>query len=370
MKIVHWIKQFYPYMGGGETALYELSKAIEKDKKITKNVIITSRLPGTKEKEKLFRKTLVHRIGKPVDYNKEKHIRLLCKTTIRDLSLYNALKQHVDDNTVIHVHGPTPAPFIFRKLKKIFEKTKHFRPWERFGVPIIMHYHAESLVDKEWLAERDYKHSSKIIYVDRTIGKVFKNKNKAVFIPNGIDLAEFKPPKQRGRKVLFAGRIYKAKGWRTFVEAVKGMKNTVVIGHGEEEEELKKIFDGQYLGKVDNKNLSEHYKKSSIVVCPYEHVGFTRVVMEAMACGCITIKSDYDPEHAPIKHEVNGFIFRTGDAKQLKELINEILEMPEQKRRIIRMEAVRTARKNFDIKKLSNQVIMEYKNLLKRTNNF
>ncbi len=363
MKIVHWIKQFYPYMGGGETALYELCRQIENEKDITENVIITTRLKGTLKTERLFKKTTIHRIGRETDYNNDRGFRLFFKTTLRDLLLYSELKKHVTKDTVIHIHGPMPVPLIFRKAKKLFSWSKNFRPWENFDVPVIMHYHAKSLIDRQWLVKRDYMTSDALIYVDRSIGNDFSGKNKAVFIPNGIDLSKFKPGNAKRKYITFIGRIYSAKGWKTFVEAVKEIKNTLVIGHGEEEEKLKERFSGKFIGSVKNEDLPKYYNESSVVVCPYEHIGFTRVAMEAMACGCILIKSDYDPEYYPLKNCENGFIFRTGDSQDLKSALLKIKKLDSNSLDNLRKNAVITARKNFDIKKLSKKIITQYYNV-------
>lgn len=360
MRIIHWIKQFYPYMGGGETALYELCKIIEKEPLIDDNIIITTRLPGTKREERLFKKTRIIRIGFPTDYDNNCRLALLFKNTIRDFSVHSTMKKFVNDKTIIHVHGPITPPFILRIFRKTFKNSKHFQPWAKFAIPVIMHYHAIPTWDKEFLKELDLKNSELIICVDRGIEK-FVDSKKSIMIPNGIDTDKFKPLNKKRKWISFFGRLIPIKGWETFVKATEGMDNILIIGHGPDENKLRNKYDGKLLTSVDNDEIVRYYSETDILVSPLTNLmGISRVLLEAMASGCLVIKSDYDPDTYPVIDGINGFIFKTDSPENLKQKILEILGLPENKKTMIRKKAREVIIKDFEIKKLGKNIIDEY----------
>ncbi|MBR9678770.1 MAG: glycosyltransferase family 4 protein [Nanoarchaeota archaeon] len=364
MRIIHWIKQFYPYMGGGETALYELAKQIENEPTITENIIITTRLKGTRKQEKLFKKTKIIRISIPTDYNKDSKILLLIKNTIRDFTLHKTLKKYIDNNSIIHVHGPMTPPILLRAFGTFFKNCKHFQPWTKFNTPVVMHYHAIPSWKKEFLKKQDINYVTKIIAVDKAIEK-FLNTKKAIFIPNGVDTTRFKPYSKKPRKFLtYIGRLTKDwKGWQLFVKSTKELKNTLIIGHGPEEDKVKNVFNGKLLTNINNNNIPEYYAKTNILVCPLINLfGISRVVLEGMASECIVIKSDYDPDSYPIINGITGFTFKSGNPDDLKKIIDEVTKLDKTTTTKIRKNARKIIEKNFEITEIAKKIIKEYKN--------
>jgi glycosyltransferase involved in cell wall biosynthesis len=149
------------------------------------------------------------------------------------------------------------------------------------------------------------------------------------------------------------------KGWKVYAQAVKGMKNTLMIGHGTEAVEARKIFQGKILESVPNKEMKEYYSTSNMVICPFQNPGLSRVAMESMACGCIVIKSDIDPP--PIVNGVNGFTFKYDSPDDLRRVITKSLNMNNNKTETMRKRARETIIKNYSSKTMVKKIVEMYR---------
>lgn len=402
MRIIHWIKQFYPFMGGGETLLYYLSKEIELFDWINENIIITSRLPETKKAEKLFRKTKIIRVGFPINYEKPltknpfSKLITSIKTSWRDFQLARMLlKLNIGSNDILHIHGPmslTPISRLFYKfgMKSIITNSFYLRPWlflaKKKNVKLISHFHSLGWDirgnKKMWKFSEieDSKYSKKIIAVDKVIIDGFKkilpetDFKKTVFIPNGVDINVFKPmDKEKCRKKLglplncnvisFIGRLDPLKGCDMLIKSVRNMKNTLtlIIGTGPEEAKLKGLSGKNilFVGKVENEKLPSYYCASDIIVNPLRFKAISRVQLEAMACSRITIKSDMDK--TPVEDGKNGFVFKTNSCSDLKKKIKFVLNFNAKAKNKVEINARKTIVNHYDIKKLSKKIIDIYR---------
>jgi glycosyltransferase involved in cell wall biosynthesis len=77
------------------------------------------------------------------------------------------------------------------------------------------------------------------------------------------------------------------------------------------------VFHGYH----DQKTIPRYYNSADICIFPSLHEGFGLVVLEAMACGKPIIASNIGSFQELISHGKNGYLFRTGDAKDLSEAI-------------------------------------------------
>ena len=363
MRIIHIIKQFHPSVGGIETRLYDLCKAADDCKDIDEVLVITTRLKNTKKEEKYFKKTRVLRIGVPTDYVYDKKIIIGLKNLFRDQFLYASLRKNLTKDTIIHVHGPWAAPVYTRPAKKFFSHFRFFRPWTLFDCPCVMHYDYEPPVDKNWVESVDEKTCDAVIYVDN-FEKPKISKNKLYYIPNSVDTDFLRYDGSKREYVSYIGRISKEKGWDTFVDSVDGLDaKTMVVGKGQDEDDLKKRFKGEFVGSVENSKIIPYYSKSIAVAVPLRIKGISRIVLEAMSCGCIVLKSDIDP--TPIKDGFNGFTFRHEDTEDLKEKIKMVFALDEKNLKEISKNARETVKTEYDNKLLSEKIFDIYCKILK-----
>lgn len=139
---------------------------------------------------------------------------------------------------------------------------------------------------------------------------------------------------------LYAGRITQGKGWDVFLKAVCRLEdmgyqgNYVVAGDGEEAElYLRMVKERRLEHKIEKfpllpqEKLAELYNVSDVFVFPTmleESLGL--VAIEAMACGCPVIGSNYAALKYYIKNGVNGFRFAVGNDRELAERMAGFIE--------------------------------------------
>lgn len=139
----------------------------------------------------------------------------------------------------------------------------------------------------------------------------------------GIDLAEFRPPAKRDPderlKVLYAGRLLKAKGLDVFLAAAKTcrMANVDMVVAGQTEADPDGVSENilrdhpgvSFLGRVDD--MPRLLGQTDIVVLPSRYnEGVPRILIEAAACGCVPVATDFAGSRAIIEEGVTGFFLR------------------------------------------------------------
>ncbi|MBI2085904.1 glycosyltransferase family 4 protein [Candidatus Daviesbacteria bacterium] len=119
-----------------------------------------------------------------------------------------------------------------------------------------------------------------------------------------IDLDKFKVKKRLGRSgkftVLFVGRLVKEKGILELLESVKTWNKNInlkIIGSGPLEKKIKraagKYKNVEFIGIIDPDQLPLYYSGSDILIVPsLAEEGFGRVILESLACGTPVIGSN------------------------------------------------------------------------------
>jgi len=193
---------------------------------------------------------------------------------------------------------------------------------------------------------------------------------------NFVDLDSFVPASSSsftGRKIGFAGRIEKRKGWREFVEAALMMKDReemffFLAGTGTEEHKLKRTIEKvkgvsiNFLGYVAD--MPAFYREMDLLVIPSHLEPMGMVAIEAMACGIPVLAADVPGLNEVVKHKYNGWTYPGKSGSQLKKAITEVLDSDPQAIKSIVNQGIEDAR-SFSLLEFSSKLRKYHANLIK-----
>lgn len=225
-----------------------------------------------------------------------------------------------------NVHGSDVAPENQKQAKMQKVTIKLLEISDKIIVP--------SQYFKTYVSEK-YKICSDKIFVYPSAGV---NKNVFHVFDKKIVDAEKSKYKINRNLLTFgmAGRISVGKGWDTFVEAIKRVKeagyeaNYLIAGSGPEDVVLsKQIKDLDLENDIiriplqPQSKLAMYYSVLDFFVFPTRREGESLglVAVEAMACGIPVISSDFAAPQYYVKNGFNGFKFKVNDANSLAQCI-------------------------------------------------
>lgn len=174
------------------------------------------------------------------------------------------------------------------------------------------------------------------ISVDSRFQK-FKNVNKVIVIPNGVDIYDYctyNTEKVKG-KLLFVGRLHPQKGLKYLIEAVKLIKDKFkykiyIVGSGELETELKDLIYTYdivnyfvFVGSKFGTELVKEYKSAVAFVLPSVFEGQPLTILEAMASKLPCIVTDVG-DNSLFVNTSTGWIVPSKDAKALAKVLLEL----------------------------------------------
>lgn len=158
--------------------------------------------------------------------------------------------------------------------------------------------------------------------------------------------------------VGFVSRIYRAKGWETFVNACKIIskynKNIrfLIVGSGEDDSLLENKIRYENLNNyivrypaLPQEKLADIYNIIDLFVFPSESKSESLglVAIEAMACGCPVVASDYAAPGEYVIDGVNGYKFPLRESGKLASIILDCFAHTDDKKRLLRDGAIKTA---------------------------
>jgi glycosyltransferase involved in cell wall biosynthesis len=164
-------------------------------------------------------------------------------------------------------------------------------------------------------------------------------RQKVVVIPNGIDVRAVQRQAATGppeKFVLFAGHLEPHKNPAFFLHAFAKASRAVpvlhlvIAGAGSLEAELRDLTRAlglesrvSFVGAVERETLYGLLKKAECIVHPSHAEGHPLILLEALAAGTWVLASDVRGNRDVIEHGRNGFLFRPGDEDQLARLIGD-----------------------------------------------
>lgn len=212
-------------------------------------------------------------------------------------------------------------------------------------------------------------------------------KKKCQVIPYGIDLKVFKLTPEEERKVkeikkkygsnliLFVGRLIYYKGLSYLLEAMKGVKGTLLVaGEGNLREALEKKAREtgienkvHFLGEASDRELIILYHACDFLVLPSiaESEAFGRVQLEAHACGKPVVSTNL-PTGVPYAnvHEKTGLVVPPKDSLALAKALNTLLT-EDFFRKKLGIQAKKRVETSFTYKAMAEAVMKVYEEVLR-----
>jgi len=367
MKILQVNKLYYPWIGGVETIVQEITEWLNGKDNFEINVLVCNDKFKREVEEingiKVYRAaSLGIFLGMPISFD--------------FFFLYRKIFKNYD---LIFLHYPFPLGFVAYFL---FSRNKDLVIW----------YHSDIVRQK--ILEIFFKHfhlfafkKAKKIFVSNpnlieSSNYLKKFKEKCVVIPFGIDLEKFKLTEEIKKEseeirkkyklpiILSVGRYVYYKGFEYLIEAAKDVEASfLIIGEGPLKEKYKKMIKKLKLeDKVflipPVKNLVPYYYSCDVFVLPSiaKSEAFGIVLLEAMACERPVISTELGTGTSFVNQDgITGFVILPKDSKILSEKINEILKNSHLKKKFSQnsfQRAIEFSKENF-IEKL----LKELKNL-------
>jgi len=115
------------------------------------------------------------------------------------------------------------------------------------------------------------------------------------------------------------------------------------------------------IGSLRNDELTSLYTEYKYFLIPSLYEGNPKVVLEAMAAGCIVIGNKIESLQEIINDGVNGFLFTPtkDEIINILEVLNKNIKLND-----IARNAIKSTEINNSIEKLMNNEIQDYKNLI------
>ncbi len=267
---------------------------------------------------------------------------------------------------IIYVHYPLQTAPLLRFIRMFTAR------------PFILNFHGSDLFSSEKVSRFIKKQSEKLAreaelivvpseYFKRELSDKLKvDKNKIIVSPSAglnFDVFNRNGLKSAEKRKYFAGfisRIDTEKGWDTFLEALKVLKDNnqlsekkyLLLGSGKEDDKKNRLIKELDLedivdvaGSVPQNELPDFFKSMELFVFPSERKAESLglVGLEAMACGIPVLGADNGGIADYINDGQNGLLFKKGDENDLAQKICEFREMTKIQKMSIEEKAYETA---------------------------
>ena len=238
-------------------------------------------------------------------------------------------------------------------------------------------------------------------HINENYENYFKNKKKKklLVIFRGINTNYYNPQKVMPLKmdkfskehnidrnkfiILFPGRLTSWKGQKIFIEAIKLLNQendipsfqAVILGS----DQGRNVYKKQLVGLVQQHSLNRiikfidrceempvAYRIANLVCsCSIEPEAFGRVSVEAQAMELPVVASNIGGSTETIVKDKTGFLFKSGDPKDLADTIKIVMKKDYNSLKSIGFEGRKNILKKFDVDKMCNSTFTEYKKLIK-----
>ena len=285
MRIAQVSPRYYPYIGGVETHVKEVSERLVK--KGFEVEVLTTDPSGKLARDEIINGVKVKRF-KAWAPNEAYYFS-------RDLKKY--LMKNSDSFDIVHAHSYHAFPSLYAAQAKDENKlifTAHFHGTGHTFFRKLLH------IPYKFVGKGIFEKADKIVcvsnYERNLVVKHFEvNEKKVVVIPNGVNLEEFKGLKKRSkyyRAILYVGRLEKYKGVQYLVKALPKMSQDTIleiVGKGPYKKSLIKLISQlnikdrvRFSQDLPRNELLQKYADADVFVLLSEHEAYGISVAEAL----------------------------------------------------------------------------------------
>ena len=244
------------------------------------------------------------------------------------------IKNHINDRTYIVKQNQLLGAWVSIILKYITDS----KLFVRTGYDMYLFSKKEN---KKFLKKLVYKLLTRVTlkFSDRYsvssnsdmsfLKSNFNSEIKAYLLHNWVEIFEVGKVSDRENTIISVGRLEYQKNYEFII---KELSNSIlelqIVGEGSKKDELinlakKYNTNLQIIQRIDNKELTTKLMNTKVFVLSSHFEGNPKVLLEAMAAGCIVFASNIKNHSEIIEEGINGFLFELEE----NALRNKVLEI-------------------------------------------
>jgi len=275
----------YPFIGGIENRMHHICRRLGKEHEV---FVLTSRLPGTEEREKMDGYTVIRLPSRYLNIYNPPYVRI---SKVRE-----ALDELRPD--IVDLHYRWAGSLIKGVLG--FQGPKVYTCHNTLGEGVGLTHYASELNDRMFLRHLDKFDRVVCVsdYMKKDVAARGFSEDRLQTIYNGVEIPE--APCRDGDYLLSLGRLVRLKGLDALIRAMQNTKCQLrICGEGPERRDLERL--SQRLGLTDRIDfmgwISEEEKHRMLCECrmfviPSVHEAYGMVAAEAMSYGKPVIASN------------------------------------------------------------------------------
>ena len=318
MKILHVATHYFPFSGGIEQLIFDLSTA---QKKFSDVAILSCK----------FHKNLPNFEKKNgVEIWRAPKISILKNRFPLPIFGFSKILQKINPD-LIFTHGRFFLPTFLAGnfAKKFAKKWVHVEHSADFLRSKNFFINFSARIVDEFLGKKNLKNTDAIVVLSekaKNFVQKFSGAKKIFIIENGVKIPRKISPLPQKNCAVFAGRMVAEKGICEISAAAKICKNWNFKFFGEFLcENFKKKFlknlpkNAEFCGKISREKVVEKFAAADLVLLPSTNEGFSLAALEAAAAGRAILGTD---SGANAKIISKNFLIKFGDARKLAEKLH------------------------------------------------
>jgi len=288
VKILQVCHRYYPYIGGLETHVKEISERLFRSG--FEIEVLTTDPSGMLPREEVINGLKIRRF-KSWAPNEAYYF---------SESLRKYLKKCADKYDIVHAHGYHALPALYASQAKMQNKlvfTPHYHGKGHTLIRNALH------IPYKFLARKIFENADKIVcvsnYEKMLILRNFRVKEeKVAIIPNGVNFEEFEKLEKRGKNhriILCVSRLEKYKGIDFLIKVMPKLETDIhleIVGKGPHEKNLKKLANRLRVAErvtfykdLPREKLLMKYANADLFALLSRHEAYGISVAEALCAG-------------------------------------------------------------------------------------